>query len=316
MSEESPRPEHVGFDLNQLLSSVVGISSHIPEDAFTAPILGTERSGNGVVIREDGLILTIGYLITEAETIWITDNRGRALPGTVLAYDQETGFGLVQALGALDLPAVEIGSSIGVQEGDPVFVVGHGGRRSAINAQVIAVREFAGYWEYLLDDAIFTSPAHPNWGGAGLFDKDGRLLGIGSLFIQQSHGDDKPIDGNMIVPIDLLKPIFDGMVSHGTAGRVPRPWLGLYCTEVEDRLVVAGLADHGPAEQADFQVGDIIDKVDGVPVGTLAEMFRAMWSIGPAGADVSITVIRDGERLELTATSVARGALLKGPQLH
>ena len=316
MSEEPPRPEHVSFDLNRLLAGIVGIQTHIPEDAFTAPVLGTERSGNGVVIGEEGLILTIGYLITEAETIWITDNRGRALPGTVLAYDQETGFGLVQALGSLDLPAVEIGSSHDVQEGDPVILVGHGGRRSAINAQVIAVREFAGYWEYLLDEAIFTSPAHQNWGGAGLFDKDGRLLGIGSLFIQQSRGDDQPIDGNMIVPIDLLKPIFPSMVKSGTAGRTPRPWLGLYCTEVEDRLVVAGLADHGPAEQADVQVGDIVDKVAGEPVETLAELFRTVWAIGPAGADIPLTVIRDGERLELTIASVARGQLLKGPRLH
>lgn len=313
---ENPRQEHVGFDLNRILSAVVGVSCHIPEDAFTASVLGTERSGNGVVIRGDGLILTIGYLITEAETIWITDNQGRAYPGTVLAYDQETGLGLVQALGRMDLPAVEMGVSSDVMEGDAVIVVGHGGRRSAINARVIAVREFAGYWEYLLDEAIFTSPAHPNWGGTGLFDQDGRLVGIGSLFIQQSQGDETPIDGNMMVPIDLIKPIYESMVTRGTSGRIPRPWLGMYCTEVEDRLVVAGVADDGPAETADVQVGDIIEKVNGAPVATLAEMFRRVWSVGPAGADIPVTVIREGERLDLTVSSVARGQLLKGPQLH
>ncbi|MFX4223453.1 MAG: S1C family serine protease [Thalassobaculum sp.] len=197
-----------------------------------------------------------------------------------------------------------------------MILVGHGGRRAAINTRVIAVREFAGYWEYLLDEAIFTSPAHQNWGGTGLFDQDGRLIGIGSLFIQQSQGDETPIDGNMIVPIDLLKPIYESMVTSGTAGRVPRPWLGMYCTEVEDRLVVAGLADDGPAELADVQVGDIVEKVDGERVSTLAEMFRAVWAVGPAGADIPITVIREGERLDLSIASISRGQLLKGPQLH
>ncbi|MCR9073717.1 MAG: S1C family serine protease [Alphaproteobacteria bacterium] len=313
---ENPRPEHTGFDLNHVLSSVVGVRCHIPEDAFTASVLGTERSGNGVVIRSDGLVLTIGYLITEAETVWITDHQGRAFPGAVLAYDQETGFGLVQALVRDTLPAVEMGVSSNVTEGDPVVLVGHGGRRAAINTQVIAVREFAGYWEYLLDEAIFTSPAHPNWGGAGLFDQEGRLIGIGSLFIQQSQGEETPIDGNMIVPIDLIKPIYESMVTRGTAGRVPRPWLGMYCTEVEDRLVVAGLSDDGPAEMADVQVGDIVEKVDGVGVSTLAEMFRAIWAVGSAGADIPITVIREGERLDLSIASISRAQLLKGPQVH
>ncbi|WP_420564591.1 S1C family serine protease [Thalassobaculum sp.] len=313
---EHPRQEHLGFDLNHILSAVVGVRCHIPEDAFTASVLGTERSGNGVVIRSDGLVLTIGYLITEAETIWITDNQGRAFPGTVLAYDQETGLGLIQTLGRADLPAVEMGVSSNVLEGDSVIVVGHGGRRSAINARVIAVREFAGYWEYLLDEAIFTAPAHPNWGGTGMFDQDGRLVGIGSLFIQQSHGDETPIDGNMIVPIDLIKPIYETMVTSGTSGRIPRPWLGMYCTEVEERLVVAGLADDGPSEMADVQVGDIVEKVNGTRVSTLAEMFRRVWAIGPAGADIPITVVREGERLDLTIASVARGNLLKGPRLH
>lgn len=316
MSEDDPRPEHLAYDLNQALSSIVGLRTHIPDDAFTASILGTERSGNGVVIRADGLVLTIGYLVTEAETIWITDNRGRAVPGTVLGYDQETGFGLVQALGALDLPALELGSSADVREGDPVVLAGHGGRRAAVKAQVIGVREFAGYWEYLLNEAIFTAPAHPNWGGAALLGADGRLLGIGSLFIQQSQGGGQPVDGNMVVPIDLLKPIYEDMVSYGMPNRPSRPWLGLYGTEVENRLVVAGLSDGGPAEDAGAQVGDVIVKVDGRPVANLADFLRQVWSVGPAGSLVPLTVARDGELVELTVESIARRDLLKGPKLH
>lgn len=313
---DDPRPEHAAFDLNRVLSSIVGIRAHIPEDAFTASVLGTERAGNGVVISERGVILTIGYLVTEAETLWITDNRGRAVSGTVLGYDQETGFGLIQALGQLDLPAVELGDSDELKEGDPVIVAGTGGRRAAVNAQVIGIREFAGYWEYLLDQAIFTAPAHPNWGGTGLIGPDGRLLGIGSLFIQQSQGGSQPVDGNMVVPINLLKPVYEEMVSYGSPNRPPRPWLGLFGTEIEERLVVAGLTEGGPADQADVEAGDVIVKVDGKGVSTLAEFFRAVWAIGPSGSEIPITVVRDGERLDLTIQSIARRDLLKGPRLH
>lgn len=316
MSEHDPRPEHLAYDFSKALSSVVGLRTHIPEDAFTASILGTERSGNGVVIREDGIILTIGYLVTEAETTWITDNRGRAVPGTVLGYDQETGFGLVQALGALDLPALELGCSSEVREGDEVVLAGHGGRRAAVKAQVIGVREFAGYWEYLLEEAIFTAPAHPNWGGCALLGADGRLLGIGSLFIQQTQGGGQPVDGNMVVPIDLLKPIYDDMVTYGVPNRPARPWLGLYGTEMENRLVVAGLSEGGPADQADVQVGDVIAKVGGRPVTNLADFLRQLWATGPAGSAVPLTVARDGELLELSIASVSRRDMLKGPKLH
>ncbi|EDP65875.1 PDZ/DHR/GLGF domain protein [alpha proteobacterium BAL199] len=316
MSEHDPRQEHLAYDLNKVLSSVVGLKTLIPDDAFTASLLGTERSGNGVVIREDGLVLTIGYLVTEAETIWITDNRGRAVSGTVLGYDQETGFGLVQALGPLDLPAMELGDSSAVREGDAVVLAGHGGRRSTVKAQVIGVREFAGYWEYLIDEAIFTAPAHSNWGGSAMIGADGRLLGIGSLFIQQSQGGGQPVDGNMVVPIDLLKPIYDDLTTYGRSSRPARPWLGLYGTEVENRLVVAGLTDGGPADQADVQVGDGIAKVDGRPVASLADFLRQVWAVGPAGVSVPLTVARDGELLELTIESIARRDLLKGPKLH
>jgi S1-C subfamily serine protease len=314
--ENAPRQEHVAFDLNHVLSSVVSIKSHIAEDAFTASILGTERAGSGVVIREDGLILTVGYLVTEAETIWITDNKGRAVQGTVVGYDQETGFGMIQALGKLDLPALDIGKSADLSEGDEVIVAGHGGRRGAVSAKVIGIREFAGYWEYLLDKAIFTAPAHPNWGGTGLIGADGKLLGIGSLFIQQSQEGQQPVDGNMIIPIDLLEPVYQDMVTYGFPNHPPRPWLGIFCTETEDHLVVAGVSDGGPADLADVQVGDLVEKVGDQPVSSLSHFFRHIWSMGEAGIEVPLTVIREGERLELTIASISRRDLLKGPQIH
>ena len=201
-----PDPGDYPYDLEQVLRGVVGLKSYIPSDAFTAEILGTERGGSGVVIRDSGLIVTIGYLITEAETIWITTADGRALAGHALAYDQETGFGLVQALGRLDLPPVEIGDSDALKVGDQVVFAAAGGRQHAVETRVVGRQEFAGYWEYVLDEAIYTAPAHPFWGGCGLIGGDGKLMGIGSLILQQGDGKGHRLDMNMVVPIGLLGP--------------------------------------------------------------------------------------------------------------
>src|ERR1700755_953987 len=168
-----PKPEDYAYDLDTALSAVVGVRAVVPPDAFTADTLGTERAGNGVLIRADGLVLTIGYLITEAETIWLTLIDGRAVPGTVLAYDQSTGFGLIQALARLDLPALPLGSAARCGVGERVVVGGAGGRQRSVAARIVAKQEFAGYWEYVVDEAIFTSPSHPNWGGTALIGPDG-----------------------------------------------------------------------------------------------------------------------------------------------
>src|SRR5260370_4580496 len=174
-----PRPGDYSFDLDKALASVVGLHSIIPPDAFSAETLGTERAGNGVLI-DDGLVLTIGYLITEAETVWLHLGDGRVVAGNALGFDFESGFGLVQALGHLDLDPLPLGSSAAAKIGDPVVVGGAGGRTRSVASQIAAKQEFAGYWEYLLDEAIFTHPAHPNWGGTGLVSNRGQLPGLGS----------------------------------------------------------------------------------------------------------------------------------------
>ncbi len=194
-------------------------------------------------------MLTIGYLVTEAETIWLTTAAGGAVPGHVLAYDQETGFGLVQALGSLNTAPLELGVGMRVGAGDRAIMAAEGGRRHAISARVVARQEFAGYWEYVLDHAIFTAPAHPFWGGAALIGADGRLIGIGSLHVQHSSGRELRRDVNMVVPIDLLPPILDDMLTYGRPNRPVRPWLGLYAAEVEDAIVVAGMAEQRAGEQ-------------------------------------------------------------------
>jgi len=314
--EIQPKPGDCGFDLDRALSAILGLRATIPEDAFTAGTLGTERAGSGVLIREDGLVLTIGYLVTEAETIWLTSSSGGAVPGHVLAYDQETGFGLVQALGRLNTPPIDLGLGLRVGAGDRAIMAAEGGRRHAIAARVVARQEFAGYWEYLLDHAIFTAPAHPFWGGAGLISADGRLIGIGSLHVQNANGRELRRDVNMVVPIDLLPPILDDMLTYGRPNRPARPWLGLYAQEVEDAIIVAGLAERGPANKAGLRPGDRILAVREDPVASLAGLWRKVWAGGPAGSEVVLQVGRDNETLTVRVLSVDRTRFLKAPKLH
>jgi len=316
-----PKPEDYDYELDEALGAVVGIRALVPSDAFTADILGTERVGHGALIRNDGLVLTIGYLITEAETVWINLGGQRTVPGHVIGYDQESGFGLVQALARLDVPALPLGTSKDAEVGMRVVLAGAGGRKQSVAARIIAKQEFAGYWEYVLDEAVFTAPAHPFWGGTALIGPAGDLLGIGSLQIQQSapatRGAARKVeDANMVVPIDLLKPVLHDLTTRGQPNRPPRPWLGLYASEVGDSIAVVGVADGSPAQSADVHPGDIILAVAGVAISDLAALFRRVWSLGEAGVDVPLTLDREGTTFDVTIKSTDRRRLLKGPVLH
>ena len=311
-----PDPSDYSFDLERALRAVVGLKSYVPADAFTAGTLGTERAGSGVVIRENGLIATIGYLITEAETIWITTATGRAVPGHALAYDQESGFGLVQALGQLDLPALDLGDADAVRVGDHAIFAASGGSRYAVETQVVGRQEFAGYWEYVLDEALFTAPAHPFWGGCGLIGRDGKLLGVGSLILQQGDTKGRRHDMNMVVPVSLLAPILGDLLTYGRVNRPARPWLGMLATESDDELVVGGLTDNGPAEQAGIQPGDRILAVDGEEVSDLASLWRRVWACGSAGAEVRFRLMREDRVINVTVRSADRAKFLKSPKLH
>ena len=310
-----PKPENYAFDLDGALTSLVGLRAIIPGDAFTAETLGTERTGNGVLIRE-GVVLTIGYLITEAETIWLHLADGRAVPGTVLAYDQETGFGLVQALGHIDLEPLPLGSSAAAQIDDRVVVGGAGGRTRSVACRIAAKQEFAGNWEYVLDEAIFTAPAHPFWGGTAMIGRAGDLLGIGSLQVQQVRDSGTPEPLNMIVPIDILKPILEDLLTMGRPNHPPRPWLGLNATEIDDKVVVARVSSGGPARRANLRTGDVVLAVAETEVNDLAGFFRKVWSLGKAGVEVPLMIYRDGRTFEARVTSGDRNRFLKGPSLH
>jgi S1-C subfamily serine protease len=309
-----PRSEDYPYDLERTLSSVVGLHSIVPSDAFTADTLGVERAGNGVLI-DDGVVLTIGYLITEAETVWLHLSDGRVVQGHPLGFDQETGFGLVQALGKIDFPALEVGSSKAVEVGERVVVGGAGGRTRSLAGRIAAKQEFAGYWEYVLDEAIFTFPAHPNWGGTALISSAGKLIGIGSLQLERAR-EGKNEYLNMIVPIDLLTPVVDDIRKFGRVNRPVRPWLGLYSTEIEDKIVVVGIAPKGPAARAEIKTGDVVVAVKGDRVSTLASFYRKVWALGNAGSEVPLTLYREGVTFEVRVNSSDRAKFLKGPRLH
>ena len=224
-------------------------------------------------------------------------------------------MGSAQALDRLDLPAVPLGRPQDAQVGDPV-VIASGGRRQFVEAQIVAKHEFAGYWEYLLDEAIFTAPAHPFWGGAGLFARDGRLIGVGSLHVESAGGQDVPTDVNMIVPIDLLPPLMEQVRARDRVDRPARPWIGVYSAESDGRVVIAGVADRSPAAAAGLRRGDIVAAVGEAAVGSLADFYRGMWARGPAGVEIPIEVVRDGRSVWLRVRSVERSANFKRPRLH
>ncbi|MBZ9678658.1 S1C family serine protease [Mesorhizobium sp. ES1-1] len=293
--------------------SVVAVRATVPDDAFTAGALGTLREGSGVVIRDDGLVLTIGYLITEAEEVWLTSHDGRVFPAHALAYDQESGFGLVQALAPLGLPAVALGDAGKAKIGDAVVLADGIGR--SVQAKIVTKQEFAGYWEYLLDEAIFIAPAHPSWGGAGLFGEDGSLLGIGSLRLQMSRNGEVA-DINMVVPIDLLPPILDDLLTRGQVAKPPRPWLGALSAESDGQVVVMSVTEGGPAAKAGLRQGDVISDIRDGAVDGLADFYRKLWESGSAGAEIPMRVVRDGRDTWLRVKSADRGSFLKKPQLQ
>src|SRR5437899_8242817 len=308
-----PRPGDYGFDLDRALASVIGLHSIIPADASSAETLGTERAGNGVLI-DDGLILTIGYLITEAETVWLHLGDGRVVQGHPLGTDFQSGFGLVQALGQLEIEPLPLGSSAAAKIGDRVVVGGAGGRTRSVASQIAAKQEFAGYWEYLLDEAIFTHPAHPNWGGSGLISSRGELIGIGSLQLERER-DGKAEHVNMIVPIDLLKPVLDDIRKFGRVNKPARPWLGMYTTEIDNRVVVVGIGSKGPAARAELKTGDVILAVNGDKITSQPGFYRKLCSVRPDGVDVPLTVYHEGVTFDVVLSSTDRAKLLRAPRL-
>ena len=310
-----PAADGYAFDLDSALSAVVALEARVPSDAFTAGVLGTERLGNGVVVGPSGLVLTMAYLITEAETVTLTLNDGRRVPAHVLGLDNQTGLGLVQALEPLDLPVLPLGTSQGLEAGSAVVVAGAGGRAHAAAGRVLARMPFAGYWEYLLDDAIMTEPAHPHWSGAALIDSAGKLVGLGSLSLEGRTSGGAPRPMNMFVPAELLPPILDDL-ARGKPAHPPRPWLGVLAQESGAHVVLVGVMSGGPASRAELRAGDLILAVAGEPVDDLTEFYTQLWAQGPPGAVIPLRILREQDVFEVEVRSVDRSALLKKRRLN
>jgi len=310
--EKQLRPSGRGlaFDLDEALASVVVLHAKVPADAFTAESLGPERLGNGIVIGTSGLVLTIGYLITEADEVTLITNAGRPAPAHVLGYDPVTGFGLVHALESLDLPALPLGDSRHLGDEDAVILAGGGGRAHAIAARVVARAPFAGYWEYLLDEALFTGPGHPHWSGAALIGPSGALMGVGSLQMNQDTQGGQSGAINMSVPIELLPPILDDL-SRGRQVHPPRPWLGIFSHDTGANIVVMNVAPDSPAARAEVRPGDFILAVAGQPVASLAEFYSRLWRLGPAGVVAPLRLRRQRDIFDLDIRTVDRASKLK-----
>jgi S1-C subfamily serine protease len=283
--------------------SVVKVKSKAVANARSTRALGTQREGTGVVIDSDGLVLTIGYLITEAETVELSTADGRSFPATVVGYDNATGFGLLKALRPLPVKPVQFGQSASIGERELVLIVGFDG---VAPAYVVSRRPFVGYWEYLLEEAIYTAPATVNWSGAALLNREGKLLGIGSLVVGDAMGTRAQVPGNMFVPIDLLKPLLGDLIATGKSSARPRPWIGVNTQEVQGNVIVTRVTSEGPADDANMRTGDVIVGIGGQPIKSQADFYVKLWKTGDAGVDVALDVLRAGRVEKVTVKSIDR----------
>lgn len=289
--------------VRSVLDGIVRVTTKIPATARTLKSLGSEREGSGVVIDSNGLVLTIGYIMLEAEQAEISLGDGRKVAASLVAYDHDTGFGLLRAADPLGVPPIELGDSGSLNTNERVLVASHGGQPMAMAALVVSRRPFAGYWEYLLERAIFTAPPHPAFGGAALISSTGKLLGIGSLIVPDAAGPDQQVPGNMFIPVDQLKPILGELLDKGRSSAPRRPWLGLYSQEIHGRLFVTRIAADGPAQAAGMRQGDLVVGVGGKAISGLADFYRKIWALGTSGVIVKLDVLRGNNIMPISIKS-------------
>jgi serine protease Do len=291
--------------VDDIASSVVRVKTYINPDGRTQDNLGREREGSGVVIDDSGLVLTIGYLMVEAHAAQLTTKAGRTVAADVVGYDHDTGFGLLRASQPLNVKALGLGKSAEVKDDERVIAVSFGADM-ALPVRVVSRRAFSGEWEYLLDTALFTSPPHPAWSGAALVNRNGKLIGVGSLVVGDAPGQGDPAPGNMFVPIDLLPPILADLIADGRTSGPARPWMGLSTREVGGRLIVVRVTPGGPAEKAGVMRGDIVNQVGGERPRNLADFYRRVWALGRAGVNVPLTVETGGNDRAVDVKSIDR----------
>jgi S1-C subfamily serine protease len=292
-------------------NAVVTVHSRALANARSNRTLGPERIGSGTYIAPSGLVLTIGYLILEADQVQITTSKGRTVPATVTAYDPVTGFGLLRPITPLDVKGIKLGTSSKLENLDRVLIAAGGGEESVSVATIVSQRQFAGYWEYMIEGAIFTSPPRPDHSGAALINRDGELVGVGSLFVMDAAAQGERLPGNMFVPVDLLKPILGEMIATGRQKGSMRPWLGLSSVEDDGQLRVLRVSEGGPAEAAGVEVGDIILAIGGHKVQKLEEFYRRLWNSGEPGVEVTLKLQQGADVREVHIRSIDRFDLMR-----
>lgn len=301
-----PAPAAPPRDVQTILSAVLGVRAEVPQDAHTASSLGTRRGGSGVVIDGNGLILTTGYLILEATRVYVVPNQEQAaaVPAEIVAYDHDSGFGLLRATQPLQVTPMPLGDSDAIAQGATLIAASHGGATAVRPAVLVSRRDFTGYWEYLLEDALFTAPPHPLFGGAALIDPDGALVGIGSLIVPDAGPGETLLAGNMFIPINRLKSILGALLSTGRGPGPARPWLGIHSQELAGRVVVRRVTEHSPAAQAGVPVGGVILAVAGTPVSGVADFYRKLWAAARPGDVVTLSLLTtDGGQRDLAVTA-------------
>lgn len=305
-------------EIKEKLKSIVSISSLVPEHAQTATILGTKRTGNGVLVNQMGLIVTIGYLIAEAKQIWITTAHDETVMADTVLYDYESGLGLLKPLGPISIPSVIVANrDKKVNVGDKGYLLaGFGGLEQTIAVDITSCDSFTGYWEYVLEQAFYTAPAHPSWGGAALLNKRGELAGIGSLYLENPPTSNTEFSGNLCVPIELLWPSFWELRESGNTINNNRPYLGFFVSQVEGQFRVLGLYNSSPAALAGIKTGDIINSINGVVPQTLSHLFKLIWKAGPAGTVISIEIESRDKHTSIDVMSAERKAIWINPTLH
>lgn len=292
--------------MEDLVGAVVRIKAFINPDGRSVSNLGREREGSGILIDENGLVLTIGYLMVEAHAAEVTTGTGRTVPASVVGYDHDTGFGLLRTLEPLKIKSLPLGKAADLKEGDPVLVASFGGIGMVAPVRVASRRVFAGSWEYMIDGAIFTAPPHPAWSGAALINREGKLVGVGSLIVGDASGNKDNSPGNMFVPVDLLMPIFGDLLANGRVSGPGKPWIGVSAEEMAGRLIVSRVTPESPAQKAGVRRGDTVSGIGGDTLTSLPDFYRKLWSLGSAGVTVPLDVIQRGDSRRIDIPSAHR----------
>jgi serine protease Do len=302
-------------DVRKIYQSVVKIDSIVPSDARTANSLGTIRGGNGIVI-DDKHILTIGYIVVEAETITITLPNGGVVPAELAGYDHTTGFGILKTILPSKLTPIQIGNSDKLNKEDLLYVLPYLTEGAPSAVKMVSRRSFTGWWEYFLDKPIYTHPMNTSFAGSALINEFGELLGIGSLYVSDAAAEGILSPGNLFVPINDLKPILNDLIANGKRTADVKPYMGLTSNDDTGKVMVTRVNDDGPAAKAGFKENDIILKVNKINIQDTEKFYKTVWSQGGPGTLLDFEIERNNQIISLKLTTMDRNDFFVKPKYY